>query len=132
MLYTADKLGEIIKTSRLKMGLTRDQLSEKIGISPRYLMSIEHEGKKPSYDVLFQLIRYLTINANDIFFPESIADTNEERKLLDQMIKLCDKYEINVILATAKALLSKRRNRNCHKKGSFYLRFYIFQEYSEP
>lgn len=48
MLYTADKLGEIIKTSRLKMGLTRDQLSEKIGISPRYLMSIEHEGKKPS------------------------------------------------------------------------------------
>lgn len=107
MLYTADKLGEIIKTSRLKMGLTRDQLSEKIGISPRYLMSIEHEGKKPSYDVLFQLIRYLTINANDIFFPESIADTNEERKLLDQKIKLCDKYEINVILATAKALLSK-------------------------
>ena len=75
MLYTADKLGEIIKTSRLKMGLTRDQLSEKIGISPRYLMSIEHEGKKPSYDV----------------------------------IKLCDKYEINVILATAKALLSKDR-----------------------
>ena len=73
MLYTADKLGEIIKTSRLKMGLTRDQLSEKIGISPRYLMSIEHEGKKPSYDVLFQLIRYLTINANDIFFPESIS-----------------------------------------------------------
>ena len=72
-------------------------------------MSIEHEGKKPSYDVLFQLIRYLTINANDIFFPESIADTNEERKLLDQMIKLCDKYEINVILATAKALLSKDR-----------------------
>ena len=56
MLYTADKLGEIIKTSRLKMGLTRDQLSEKIGISPRYLMSIEHEGKKPSYDVLLYAI----------------------------------------------------------------------------
>ena len=46
MLYTTDKLGEVIKTSRLKMGLTRDQLAEKIGISPRYLMSIEHEGKK--------------------------------------------------------------------------------------
>lgn len=59
MLYTTDKLGEVIKTSRLKMGLTRDQLAEKIGISPRYLMSIEHEGKKPSYDVLFQLVRYL-------------------------------------------------------------------------
>lgn len=45
MLYTTDKLGEIIKTARLNMGLTREQLSEKIGISPRYLMSIEHEKK---------------------------------------------------------------------------------------
>ena len=102
MLYTTDKLGEVIKTSRLKMGLTRDQLAEKIGISPRYLMSIE-------YDVLFQLVRYLTINANDIFFPESIVDTNEERKLLEQMIKLCDKHEITVISATAQALLTKKR-----------------------
>lgn len=107
MLYTTDKLGKVIKTSRLKMGLTRDQLAEKIGISPRYLMSIEHEGKKTSYDVLFQLVRYLTINANDIFFPESIVDTNEERKLLEQMIKLCDKHEITVISATAQALLTK-------------------------
>ena len=71
MLYTADKLGEIIKTSRLKMGLTRDQLSEKIGISPRYLMSIEHEGKKPSYDVLFQLIRYLQ-SMQMIYFSQKV------------------------------------------------------------
>lgn len=107
MLCLNDKLGEIIKASRLKMGLTRDQLAEKIGISSRYLMSIEHEGKKPSYDVLFQLVRYLTINANDIFFPESIMDDNEGRKSLTQMIKLCDKHEINVISATTQALLSK-------------------------
>lgn len=70
MLHTIDKLGEVIKTSRLNMGLTCDQLAEKIGISPRYLMSIEYESKKPTYDVLFRFVRYLTINANDIFFPE--------------------------------------------------------------
>lgn len=108
MLYATDKLGEVIKTARLRMGLTRDQLAEKIEISPRYLMSIEHEGKKPSYDVLFQLVRHLAINANDIFFPENITDTNEERKSLEQMIKLCDTYEINVISATARALIEKK------------------------
>ena len=119
MLYTTDKLGEVIKTSRLKMGLTRDQLAEKIGISPRYLMSIEHEGKKTSYDVLFQLVRYLTINANDIFFPESIVDTNEERKLLEQMIKLCDKHEITA-------------DRNCHKVAVPIYCFYTFQGFWGP
>ena len=71
MLYTADKLGEIIKTSRLKMGLTRDQLSEKIGISPRYLMSIEHEGKKPSYDVYFNLYAILQ-SMQMIYFSQKV------------------------------------------------------------
>ena len=69
-----------------------------------------------------------------IYFPRKvIADTNEERKLLDQMIKLCDKYEINVILATTKALLSKRQQIEiATKKAVSICCFYIFQEYSEP
>ena len=107
MLYPDDKLGEVIKTARLKMGLTRDQLSEKIGISSRYLMSIEHEGKKPSYDVLFQLVRQLALNTDDIFFPERTDENDLNRKQLLQMLKLCNKHEITVVIATVQALISK-------------------------
>ena len=108
MLYTPDKLGEVIKTARLKVGLTRDQLAEKIGISPRYLMSIEHEGKKPSYDILFQLVRHLALNPNDFFFPELNNKNERDRKHLEQMLKLCNEYEITVITSTVQALLDKK------------------------
>ena len=52
-----DKLNGILKAARKTKGLTREQLAEVINITPRYLMSIENENKKPSYSVLFRLIR---------------------------------------------------------------------------
>jgi transcriptional regulator with XRE-family HTH domain len=67
-----DKLGKIIKAARNDNNLTREQLAEKINISARYLMSIENENKKPSYNVLFNLIRELAISADMIFFPEKL------------------------------------------------------------
>ena len=108
MLSSTDKLGEVLKTARLEMGFTRDQLSELVGISPRYLMSIEHEGKKPSYDILFKLIRKLAINPDDIFFPERHDEHESERKQLEQMLKLCNKQELSIISATVYAFLKTK------------------------
>ena len=45
-------LGEIIKKSREKSGITIEALANKLEITERYLYRIENEGKKPSFDVL--------------------------------------------------------------------------------
>ena len=65
-----NRLGSILKAARKAKGLTREQLAEIMSITPRYLMSIENENKKPSYDVLFRLVRELGISADTIFYPE--------------------------------------------------------------
>lgn len=70
-LNSVDKLGNILKAARKAKGFTREQLAEIINITPRYLMSIENENKKPSYNVLFLLIRELGISADTIFYPEN-------------------------------------------------------------
>ena len=98
-----DKLGSIIKATRLSQKLTREQLSEKIGISPRYLMSIENEKKKPSFDVLFNLIRALNISADSIFYPEAEV-YNIDKEQLVRLLNSCDDYEIKVALATVRAM----------------------------
>lgn len=56
-----DKLGEVVKNARQKSNLTMEELADRLQVSPRYLYRIENEGKKPSYDVLFTLIRELSI-----------------------------------------------------------------------
>ena len=102
-----DKLGTIIKNARINNSLTREQLAEKINITPRYLMAIENENKKPSYDVLFQLIRELSISADTIFFPENVTTITEIEQLI-QLLHLCDERDLKVAKATIKSLLDTK------------------------
>jgi transcriptional regulator with XRE-family HTH domain len=99
-----DILGHIIKAARKSRGHTREQLAERIHITPRYLMSIENENQKPSYDVLFRLVRELGISADTIFYPESESKNTEFENLI-RLIYQCDKREIEAVSAAVKALL---------------------------
>ena len=65
-----EMLGNVIKEARQRSGLTMEEIADRIGITPRYLYRIENEGKKPIYDVLFTLIRELSISPDLIFYPE--------------------------------------------------------------
>lgn len=102
-----DKLGEIIKEARKAKNLTREQLAETLNITPRYLMSIENENKKPSYNVLFQLVRELGIPADTIFYPDSNI-TNSEVDQLMRLLYLCNERELKIATATVRALLDNK------------------------
>lgn len=106
-LNNFDRLGIILKVARTSKGLTREQLAEIMNITPRYLMSIENENKKPSYDVLFRLVRELGISADTIFYPENqYVDTEVEQ--LVRLLYLCDDRELKIATATIKALLDNK------------------------
>ena len=48
-----ETLGEILKTARMRADITMETLAERVDITERYLYRIENEGKKPSFDVLY-------------------------------------------------------------------------------
>ena len=52
-----EMLGEIIKNARTKADMTVEELANRVGISERFIYRIENEGKKPSYEILYKLIR---------------------------------------------------------------------------
>ena len=61
-------LGEIIKNARAKADMTVETLANKVGVTERFIYRIENEGKKPSYEILYKLIRELAIVPDQIFF----------------------------------------------------------------
>ena len=97
-------LGYIIKNAREKAGITIEALANKVDITERYLYRIENENKKPSYDVLYKLIRELSISPDLIFYPEKPSKDSEVENLLRQLSD-CDDRSLQVIKATAKALI---------------------------
>ena len=97
-------LGDIIKNAREKAGITIEALANKVDITERYLYRIENENKKPSYDVLYKLIRELSISPDLIFYPEKPSKDSEVENLL-RMPSDCDERSLEVVKATVKALI---------------------------
>ena len=95
-----ETLGCIIKAAREHAGITIEALAEKANITYR----IENEGKKPSFDVLHKLVRELNISADSIFYPEKPSKDSEVENLL-RMLSACDERSLEVVKATAKALI---------------------------
>jgi len=77
-----DYMGPMLKEARLKAKMTQDEVSERVGITTRYLMAIENEGKCPALDVWFRLIRTLHISADDIVYPENTTEKEMDEQIL--------------------------------------------------
>ena len=104
-------LGDIIKEARQKANLKNEELAERLGISVRYLYRIENEDKKPSFDILYNLIRELSISPDTIFYPENASIDAEVEDLIRRLYK-CDDRSIEVIKATANALINTTPKQN--------------------
>ena len=100
-------LGVIIKSARQRANITMESLAEKVGITERYLYRIENEGKKPSYDVLYKLIRELAISSDSIFYPEKPSKDSEIEDIV-RMLFNCDERSMQIIKATVKAALESQ------------------------
>lgn len=101
-----DILGDVIKSARQNSDFTMESLAAKIGVTERHLYRIENEGQKPSYDVLYKLIRELSINPDKIFYPEKRSKESEIENLI-RMLYSCDNRTVKTIISTAKVLIKE-------------------------
>ena len=104
MHTNTDMLGNVIKQARQKANVTIENLAEMVGVTDRYIYRIENESKKPSYDVLRKIIQVLHIDPDLIFYPEKLTKDSEIEDLL-RMLYNCDERSLEVVKATAKALI---------------------------
>ena len=83
MHNSTDTLGIVLKTARVRSGLTAEAVARKLGITVRYLYRIENGSKKPSYALLFDLIQTVSADANAIFYPSVFAIDSNIGVILD-------------------------------------------------
>jgi len=97
-------LGAEIKAARLQSSNTRKELAAKLHISTRHLMEIENGRQKPSYDLLYRIVRELHISANRIFYPEETC-SHPALEQASAMLRMCGDKELNIIISLIQSLL---------------------------
>jgi len=103
---TPEILGDVIKAARQRSGITMEELAYKVGVTERYLYRIENENKKPSFDVLFQLIRELSIFPDEIFYPE-MNNVNLDLEQLIRMLYTLDPETLSIIKSIVEIFFKK-------------------------
>lgn len=104
-----DTLGIAIKSARERNNITVEDLAARVGITKRYLYRIENEGQRPRYDLLYKLIRTLSIPADTIFYSE-MADIESETGDLIRMLCRCGKRFLTVTKSMLQALIDATFN----------------------
>lgn len=95
-----DYMGAMLKKERVNANFTQEELAESIGVTARYIMSIENEGKRPSLDVWFRLIRALHASADAIVYPEEHHPDSDRLIRMINMLNNRDKRIVQAIVQT--------------------------------
>lgn len=102
-----ETFGLALKNARLDCGLTQEALAERAGISCRYLIAIENEGRLPKLPTVYRLIDALHISSDRIFHPEQ-SPKDSERAQLTHMLELCSDQDIHILLCAARAMIGEQ------------------------
>ncbi len=99
-----DALGAVVKAERVAKKMSQDKLAELVGVSTRYIMAIENEESKPSFDKLIKIIHALSVKTEDIFYPENAEESTAVERL-SRLLRQCSDHEIKAITALVETLV---------------------------
>ena len=106
-----EKIGKNLQAQRKKKGLTQDQLSEQIGISPNYLSAVERGINQLSYDILVQAMNVLECSADDIFGDTIHYGHTVKACALSERLEALDVQERSRILAVLETLIATAKQK---------------------
>lgn len=105
MNYNPKPFGTVLKNARMDKKLTQAELAEILDISLSYLKDLERFRNNPSYEIFEKVIHYFNLSADTVIYPnKNITDNTYQQ--IERLLTRCDNGQLEVILATTKALLS--------------------------
>ena len=107
--FSTQAFGQAVKNARKSRGLTRNQVSEMLNITPRYLMSIENNGQIPSLQVFYDLVTSFDLSVDKLFFGDAKLIQSTRRKQLDTLLGQLREDELIVLEGAVQGLLRARK-----------------------
>ena len=100
-------LGKRIRFLRDRLHLTQDQLSERVGISPKYLSSIERGKENPTLDTLFRLVDSLKVDPWEMFLiGQEEPDIKIVRKKIEKYLAHAEDDKLRLIMKFLQSVLN--------------------------
>lgn len=90
-----EKVGKFIFELRKSVGLTQEQLAEKLGVTDKSISRWENGKTLPDYSLLNDLCNILNISINELFAGEKISEKEYKNKADDNLKLILKSKEEN-------------------------------------
>lgn len=98
-------LGDQIKIAREKKNLSQAKLAEMIGKTDRTILNIENYHGNPKMEVLYPLVRTLTMDPTPIFYPEDeITEPNKAK--LRVLLAKCNEEASCILIPIVESVIN--------------------------
>jgi transcriptional regulator with XRE-family HTH domain len=101
-----ESIGARLKEIRGKKGITQEKLSEAIGISSKYLSSIERGKENPTLNTLIRLSTALSIEFEELFSSLYIEDPENRKDRILNLLENADQDQLKTIEKVCKVLIT--------------------------
>ena len=100
--------GAAIKKARTGRKESRNKVGNEMFLSPRYLSNIENKGQHPSVQIFLELMSRYHLSVDQILFGEAKSGKSTAYRQLDALVDELTDKEIQILIATAQAILDAR------------------------
>ena len=100
-----EMIGSRIQEIRNKKGITQDQLSEKVGISSKYLSSIERGKENPTLNTILKLAQSLEVKPDHFFIHLEIEDPAKRKSMINEILDEADEDQLKLIYKVLSAMI---------------------------
>lgn len=102
-------LRKTIRNERKNRRITQEELAEMRGISPTHVKHMESGHRKPSIEMLFELVKILNISLDEVIFPKNGTSDNATRGKIERLLDILDEASLQFVLSVLEALREKER-----------------------
>ena len=100
--------GAAIKKARTGRKESRNKVGNEMFLSLRYLANIENKGQHPSVQIFLELMSRYHLSVDQILFGEAKSGKSTAYRQLDALVDELTDKEIQILIATAQAILDAR------------------------
>jgi transcriptional regulator with XRE-family HTH domain len=98
-------IGIRIGDLRKQKGLTQEKLAEKMGVSPKYLSSIERGKENPTLTTIINLAQSMDVEISDIFTFIEVEDPSKRKSLIASLLKEADENQLKKALKLLRIII---------------------------
>ncbi len=104
MLELDDKaIGKRIKIARIRVGLTQENVADRIGITPQHVSNIETGNSSVSLTTLVAMANLLNVTMDELLCDTLVKSKDVFCREADAVLRDCNEYEVRVLVDILKA-----------------------------